>query len=128
MKPTAQGWSVAELLPWSRKHANERRQDPPRRPEPNNEEEHILRAATLHLIQKHGMFLVATGARAARIKGFRVWIITVALRYATGNEGYIGELLYDGEQFTFLTEASVIDERARKMAADPEGLREWIGI
>src|SRR5262249_48857174 len=97
----------------------------PRRPEMNEEEEQVLRAATLHLIQKHGMFLVATGARAARIKGFRVWIITVSLRYAAGHEGYIGDLLYDGEHFTFLTEQSVLDERAQKIAEDPEGLRQW---
>jgi hypothetical protein len=76
-------------------------------------------------MQKHGMFLVATGAREARVKGFRVWIITVTLRYATGHEGYIGDLLYDGEQFTFLTEQSVMDERAKKIAEDPDAMREW---
>ena len=90
-----------------------------------SEEEQILRTATLYLIQNHGMFLVATGAREARIKGFRVWIITVTLRFATGHEGYIGDLLYDGEQFMFLTEQSVMDERAQKIAEDPDGLRQW---
>jgi hypothetical protein len=97
----------------------------PRRPEINEEEEQILRAATLHLIQKHGMFLVATGTREVQIKGFRVWIITMTLRYAAGHEGYIGDLLYDGEQFTFLTEQSVMDQRAQEIAEDPEELRKW---
>jgi hypothetical protein len=48
------------------------------------------------------------------------------LRFATRHEGYIGDLLYDGEQFMFLTEQSVMDERAQKIAEDPKGLREWI--
>jgi hypothetical protein len=71
------------------------------------------------------MFLVATGIREARIRGFRVWIITVTLRYGAGDEGYIGDLLYDGEEFTFLTEQSVMDERARKIADDPERIKKW---
>jgi hypothetical protein len=97
----------------------------PRKPEINEEEERILRAATLHLITRHGMFLVATGARGVCIKGIPVWIITVTLRFDKGVEGYIGDLLYDGEAFTFLTEQSVMDERARKIADDPERLRRW---
>ncbi len=44
------------------------------------------------------MFLVATALREARVKGFRVWIITVTLRYATGDEAYVGDLLYDGDR------------------------------
>jgi hypothetical protein len=57
--------------------------------------------------------------------GGRKWIITVTLRYTSGHEGYIGDLLYDGEVFTMITEKSVITERARKIAADPEGIRKW---
>jgi hypothetical protein len=90
-----------------------------------DEKERILRAATQHLVFKHGMFLVATGIRELRIKGLRVWILTVTLRFGTGDEGYIGDLLYDGEEFTFLTEQSVMDERARKIAEDPERIRKW---
>ena len=90
-----------------------------------NEQEEILRTATLELITRHGGHFVATGLRETRIKGIRVWIITVTLRYDKGDEGYIGDLLYDGEKFTFLTEQSVIDERARKIANDPEGIRKW---
>ncbi len=94
-------------------------------PEFNQQEEEILRAATIELMTRHGGHFVATGLRETMIKGFRVWIITVTLRYDKGDEGYIGDLLYDGENFTFLTEQSVMDERARKIADDPEGIRKW---
>jgi len=94
-------------------------------PKINVEEEKVLQAATIHLIRKHGMFLVATCVREARVKGFQVWISTVTLRFATGDEAYIGDLLYDGEDFTFLTEQAVMDERARKLADDPERIRKW---
>jgi hypothetical protein len=90
-----------------------------------NAHERILRDATQHLVFKHGMFLVATGLRETRIKGLRVWIITVSLRYTTGHEGYIGELLFDGEEFSFLTPPEVRKERARQIAADPERTRKW---
>jgi hypothetical protein len=90
-----------------------------------NAEEQLLRKATLHLIQKHGMFLVATGARQLHIRGLPAWVISVTLRFAAGHEGYVGDLLYDGEEFTFLTEQTVMDERARKIADDPEGLQQW---
>ena len=49
----------------------------------------------------------------------------MTLRYTTGFEGYVGDLLYDGETFIFLTEESVIDERVRQIAADPERIRKW---
>jgi len=90
-----------------------------------DEEERILQEATKHLVFNCGMFLVATGLREARIKGFKVWIITVTLRYTTGHEGYIGDLLYDGEAFTFLTPPEVRKERAGQIAGDPERMRKW---
>jgi hypothetical protein len=96
-----------------------------RKPEINDAEEQILRAATLHLMVRHGSLLVATGARKTLIKGFEFWIITVTLRYPTGHEGYVGDLLYDGEEFTFLTEQAVMDERIHKIAEDPERARKW---
>jgi hypothetical protein len=95
------------------------------KPEVTDEEELILRTATLHLMMKHGSLLLATGARKALIKALEVWIITVTLRYPTGHEGYVGDLLYDGETFTFLTEQAVIEERVRKIVEDPESTREW---
>jgi hypothetical protein len=97
----------------------------PRQSEPKDieiQDEEILRAATIHLIMKHGSLLVATGVRA---EGTRRWIITVTLRYPTGHEGYIGDLLYDGKQFAFLTPDEVRRERARQIEDDPEGRRKW---
>ena len=96
-----------------------------RKVEVPDEVERILRAATLDLITNHGGHFVATALRETQIRGFRVWIITVTLRFTTGFEGYVGDLLYDGEKFTFLTEMSIVDERAKKIAADPEGIRLW---
>lgn len=95
------------------------------RPEVNTEKEQILRAATIHLIMKHGGLLVATALREERDGGARRWVITVTLRYPTGHEGYVGDLLYDGKEFTFLTPAGVIDERVRQIGEDPERMRKW---
>ena len=98
-----------------------------RRPKPeiHDAEERILQEATKHLILNHGGLLVATAARAQPIKGIRIWIITVTLRYPTGHEGYVGDLLYDGEDFTFLTPLEVRKERVRQIDADPALKREW---
>lgn len=95
------------------------------KPEINAREEKILQAATLELITKHGGLFVATDLRKTKIKGFQVWIITVTMRYPTGHEGYVGDLLYDGKHFTMLTESSVIHERVLELANDPERLRKW---
>ena len=122
--PSEKGPMVKQVAERTRK---KRRKATHRKPKPDlgEQEDEILRAATLELVTKHGGHFVATGLRETRIKGFRVWIITVILRYATGLGGYVGDLLYDGEKFTFLTEQSVIDERVRQIAADPEGIRQW---
>jgi len=53
------------------------------------------------------------------------WIIAVHLRYPTGFEGYLGDLLYDGAKITELTDPELMRERATKIAADPEGIRQW---
>ncbi len=90
-----------------------------------DEEERILRAATIHLIRHHGGLLVATGLRETQLKRSRLWIITVTLRYPTGHEGYVGDLLYDGKDFTFLTPPEVVTERVRQIEADPALQREW---
>ena len=91
----------------------------------NEKEEAILDAATIHLFTKHGMFLVATDLREINIKGMPVWIITVTLRLPPGFEGYVGDLLYDGEEFTFLTPLEIRKERSRQIANDPVGIRQW---
>ena len=85
----------------------------------------ILRAATIHLVRKHGGLLVATDLKEEYAKGSRRWIITVTLRFPTGHEGYVGDLLYDGKEFSFLTPPDVRKERVKRIAADPEGIREW---
>src|SRR5262245_45245162 len=90
-----------------------------------DEEEQILRAATIHLIRHHGGLLLATDLREQPAEGGRTWVLTVTLRYPTGHEGYIGDLLYDGKEFTFLTPEDVRKERARQISEDPEGVRNW---
>jgi hypothetical protein len=65
------------------------------------EEEQILRRALKYLVFRHGHLLVPTGIREETDRRTRRWIITVTLRYPTGFEGEIGELLYDGREFTF---------------------------
>ena len=96
-----------------------------KRPEIHEEEERILREATQHLIRNHGGLFVATGLRKEQDKGVPKWLITVTLRYPTGHEGYVGDLVYNGQSFTFLTEESRIDERVRQIASDPEHVRQW---
>jgi hypothetical protein len=91
----------------------------------DEQEERIYRAAIKYLLFNHGHLLVPTAHREMRIKGFPIWIFTVTLRYPTGFEGYVGDLLYDGENFTFLTEQSLMDERVRQIAANPERDRKW---
>ena len=98
---------------------------PTEEPEITEEAQRILRDALKYLVFKHGHLLVPTGIREERGHGSRRWIITVSLRYPTGFEGEIGELLYDGQEFTFLTPPEVRQERARKIAEDPEGVRQW---
>jgi hypothetical protein len=97
----------------------------PRRPEINEEENQILQEALKYLVFKHGHLLVPTAIREERDRGLRKWIITVTLRYPTGFEGEIGDLLYDGHEFTFLTPPEIRKERARRIAEDPEQIRQW---
>jgi len=94
-------------------------------PEIDEQADKILRAATIYLIRNVGGLFVATGLREEHARSGQRWIITVTMRYPTGHEGFVGELLYDGKKFTMLTEDSVIDERVRQIAADPKGIRQW---
>ena len=72
------------------------------------------------------MFWTVAGIREEKgDDGSRRWIIAVNLRYPTGFEGYLGDLLYDGTRFTELTDLEVMRERGRQIAADPEGIRQW---
>src|SRR5262249_29294816 len=57
--------------------------------------------------------------------GSRRWIIAVNLRYPTGFEGDLGDLLYDGEKIIELTDLELMRARARQIAADPERDKKW---
>jgi hypothetical protein len=96
-----------------------------RKAEINEEEAQILREALKYLVFKHGHLLVPTGIREERDQGLRRWIIAVTLRYPTGFEGEIGDLLYDGHEFSFLTPPEVRQERARQIVEDPEQIQLW---
>lgn len=72
------------------------------------------------------MLWTVAGIREERIDdGKKHWIIAVHLRYPTGFEGYLGDLCYDGEGFSDLTDERTMCQRAAQIAADPEGIRHW---
>lgn len=94
----------------------------------DEEDEQILQKAQVYLLfeAKHPMLWTVAGIRAEKNDdGSRRWIIAVNLRYPTGFEGYLGDLVYDGVKFTELTELELMRDRARQIAADPEGIRQW---
>jgi len=97
-------------------------------PQINRAEEQILRKAQCYLLfeAKRPMLWTVAGIREDQPgDGSRRWIIAVHLRYPTGHEGYLGDLLYDGATFTELTDLGLMQKRARRIAADPEGKRKW---
>jgi hypothetical protein len=94
----------------------------------NQEEEEILRRAQIYLLfeVKRPMLWTVAGIREEKgDDGSRRWIIAVNLRYPTGFEGYLGDLLFDGTRITELTDLEVMRQRAREIADDPEGIRQW---
>jgi hypothetical protein len=99
-----------------------------KKPDINQEEEEILKRAQIYMLFEAGrpMFWTVAGIRGEKgDDGSRRWIIAVNLRYPTGFEGYLGDLLYDGPRFTELTDLEVMRGRGRQIAADPERLRQW---
>ena len=99
-----------------------------RTPELNEEEERILQKAQIYLLleaRRPHLWTVADIREEKGEDGSRRWIIAVNLRYTTGFEGYLGDLLYDGAKITELTDLELMRERARQIAADPEGRRQW---
>ncbi|MCI0680471.1 MAG: hypothetical protein L0Y71_00080 [Gemmataceae bacterium] len=99
-----------------------------KRPEINEEEEQILKKAQIYLLfeAKRPMFWTVAGIREERgDDGARRWIIAVHLRYPTGHEGYLGDLVYDGTKIAELTNLALMRERAKQIAADPERERKW---
>lgn len=103
-----------------------KRSKPRPAPELARFEEDLLRKATIHLIHKHGGLFVATSVRWVKSEdGPTHWVIAFCLRYPTGHEGVVGDLIYDGKEFTLLTSDEIINERVRQIATDPEGIRQW---
>lgn len=94
----------------------------------NEEEEEILRRAQIYLLfeAKRPMLWTVAGIREEKdAGGSRRWVIAVHLRYPTGFEGYLGDLVYDGTRVTELTDLELMRQRARQIAADPERDRKW---
>ena len=97
-------------------------------PEINEEEERILQIAQMYLLfeAKRPMLWTVAGIREVTgANGSRQWIVAVHLRYPTGFEGYLGDLLYDGSRIVERTDLALMRERATQIAADPEGIRQW---
>jgi hypothetical protein len=97
-------------------------------PELNTQEEQILKKAQIYLLfeAKRPMLWTVAGIREEQAEdGSRRWIIAVHLRYPTGFEGYLGDLLYDGQRISELTDLRLMRERARQIASDPERDRKW---
>jgi hypothetical protein len=90
------------------------------------EEEQILRQAAIYcLLHFPTLWTVGGIKEESGTDGSRKWIIAVYLRYPTGHEGYLGDLLYDGKVITEITDREVMRQRSKKIAADPERLRKW---
>ncbi len=103
----------------------------PRRKTPRKiteEEDEILKNPQIYLLFEAGrphLWTVADIREEKGEHGSRRWIIAVNLRYPTGFEGYLGDLMYDGTRMTELTDLELMRERSREIAADPEGRRQW---
>jgi len=99
-----------------------------RKPEIDEETELILRKAQTYLLfeaKRPMLWTVAAIREEKGDDGLRHWIIAVHLRYPTGFEGYLGDLLYDGSKITELTDLDLMRQRAQQIADDPEGIRQW---
>ena len=94
----------------------------------NEEEEEIFKKAQIYLLFEAGrphLWTVVDIREESGEDGSRRWILAVNLCFPTGFEGYLGDLIYDGTRFTELTDLELMRERARQIAADPEGRRQW---
>jgi hypothetical protein len=89
-------------------------------------DEELLRKASKHLVLSHGMFYVATAIKEDFPRGnVEACIISISIRYPTGHEGYVGDWRYDGQKFEFVTDVKIMEERAAKIAEDPERNKKW---
>lgn len=92
----------------------------------DNEEEEACWIAAVYCVRMFPMLLTVGGSRELpSFNGQRRWIIAVHLRYPTGFEGYVGDLLCEGVRITELTEREEMDQRSREIDADPERERQW---
>ena len=90
------------------------------------EEEQILRQAAIYCLLNFPTLWTVGGIKEEpTTDGSRKWIIAVHLRYPTGHEGYVGDLLYDDKTITELTDRELMRQRSKEIAADPKGIREW---
>src|ERR1700722_6014041 len=91
------------------------------------EEENIIQEAACYCLHHFPMLWTTGGLPEERLANdhSRQLTIRVFLRCPTGHEGYLGELLYDGKNFTELTDRKIMRERAKTVAADPERARQW---
>jgi hypothetical protein len=97
-----------------------------KRSEINQEEEEVLQKAAIYCLRTFPMLWTVGGIKKdSRDDGACRWIIAVYLRYPTGFEGYLGDLLFDGKQVTELTDREVMRTREKQIAADPERMRKW---
>jgi hypothetical protein len=96
-------------------------------PEPTPQEVHIIREAMCYCLHHFPMLWTTGGLPEEHVAddGVVKWLIHVYLRYPTGHEGYLGDLLYDGKSFAELTDREVMRQRARQIEADPALQREW---
>lgn len=53
------------------------------------------------------------------------WVVPIRVHYPTGRDCEIGQLAYDGREFTPLTDRAVMAEVVRKIEADLEFQRQW---
>ena len=101
---------------------------PSKVPRLDEEEEAILKRAQIYLLfeAKRPMLWTVAGIREEKATdGSRRWIIAVHLRYPTGHEGYLGDLLFDGTRIVELTDVELMRQRGRVIAADPALQMEW---
>jgi hypothetical protein len=95
--------------------------------EPTPQEVHVIREAMSYCLHHFPMLWTTGGLPEEHVAdgGVIKWRIHVYLRYPTGHEGYLGDLLYDGKIFVELTEREVMRQRACRIEADPALQREW---
>ena len=97
----------------------------PRAPEEGSGGEENLSAQVRLLVE------IDVHDRAAQYDAARA-LHKLGPRYVLVKGGHLGEdvdqcvdVLYDGQEFTFLTPPEVRKERARQIAEDPEKIRQW---